>query len=262
MALNHTASSDCHFGRNQSYVRLRQQLRLLISAMSEAGPSHRTNIHDDVHHFFLESHRIATEAQFVIDSLPNADIPAVERAVRQLDSIRSILLSLNDPATTPDETEQLLHFVHYLLTPLEAFLANPPPPAHTNIPREFTDTRGRPRYILDLEHAHELHNLGNTWKGIADAMGVARQTLYSHMTAAGRSTARKEWTDITDDHLDEMVAEISLSHPFVGSSIMQGHLEAQGVHIPRSRVQESLRRVDRIGVLVRYAIVISHKNID
>ena len=87
MALNHTASSDCHFGRNQSYVRLRQQLRLLISAMSEAGPSQRANIHDDVHHFFLESHRITTEAQFVIDSLPNADISAVEHAVQQLDSI-------------------------------------------------------------------------------------------------------------------------------------------------------------------------------
>ena len=113
-----------------------------------------------------------------------------------------------------------------------------------------------------MEHAHELHNLGNTWKGIADAMGVARQTLYSHMTAAGCSTACKEWTDITDDHLDERVAEISLYNPFIGSSIIQRHLEAQGVHIPRSRVQESLQRIDRIGVLVRYAIVISHKNIN
>jgi hypothetical protein len=223
----------------------------LMSQEAHTGSFDRTNSHDAAHHFFMESHRIATEAQFIIDSLPNAEIPAVERIVRQLDSIRTILLSLNDPATTPDETEQLLQFVQYLLTPLKSFLATPPPPANSNVPREFPDTRGRSRYILDLDHAHELHQLGNTWEDIADAMGVTRQTLYNHMAHAGRSTSRKAWSDITDDDLDEKVAEISLAHPFVGSAIVQGHLEGQGVHIPRLRVQESLQRVDRIGVLVR-----------
>jgi hypothetical protein len=39
------------------------------------------------------------------------------------------------------------------------------------------------------------------------------------MVAAGHLTAHKEWTDITDD-LDEKVAEISLNHPFVSSTIV------------------------------------------
>ena len=51
--------------------------------------------------------------------------------------------------------------------------------------------------------------------------------------------------------LDEIVAEIGRQHPFIGSTIMQGHLEARGIHISRTRVQQSLRRVDAIGVLVR-----------
>jgi hypothetical protein len=202
---------------------------------AHAGHSSRTNSYDAAHHFFMESHWITTEAQFIIDSLPNVEFPAVECIVRQLDSIRTILLNLNDPATTPDETEKLLQFVYTLLTPLEAFLVTPPL-ANANVPHDFLDTRGCPQYILDLDHAHELHQLGNTWNNIASTMGVTRQMLYNHMTQADHCTALKAWTDIIND-------------------IIQGHLEAQGVHVPYLRVQENLQRVDQIGVLVRYVII-------
>lgn len=37
-----------------------------------------------------------------------------------------------------------------------------------------------------------------------------------------------------EEELDEIVAEISLSHPFVGSTIISGHLEARGIHLPKS----------------------------
>lgn len=221
----------------------------------EAGPrtTSRTDNHDAVHHFLMESHRIATEAQFIVDSLPNAEPAAVERVVHQLDAIRIILLSFDDPVTSLQETEHLISYVNFLLALLEAFLAAPPPPVNTRVPREHTNVAGRPRYTLDLNRAHELHQLGNTWKDIADAMRVVRQTLYNHMALDGRSTGRKEWSEILDEDLDQLVAEISVAHPFVGSAIVQGHLEAQGIHIPRLRVQESLRRVDAMGVLVRCA---------
>jgi hypothetical protein len=51
--------------------------------------------------------------------------------------------------------------------------------------------------------------------------------------------------------LDELVSEISLSHPFVGSTIILEHLEAWGIHLPPKQIQDSLWRVDEIGVLVR-----------
>jgi hypothetical protein len=82
-------------------------------------------------------------------------------------------------------------------------------------------------------------------------MGVTRKTLYRRLKSAGISRARREFTEITDEALDEIVAEISLFHPFVGSVIVSGHLESRGIHLPRLRVQDSLRRVDEIGVLVR-----------
>ncbi|KAJ7459642.1 hypothetical protein B0H11DRAFT_1737075 [Mycena galericulata] len=40
--------------------------------------------HDDIHNFLMEAHRISQEAQFIVDSLPNAQLPAVERVTHQL----------------------------------------------------------------------------------------------------------------------------------------------------------------------------------
>ncbi|KAJ7495549.1 hypothetical protein FB451DRAFT_1164277 [Mycena latifolia] len=52
---------------------------------------------DSVHQFVMECHKISTEAQFIMDSLPNTETPAVERVTHQLDTIRDVLLGLNDP---------------------------------------------------------------------------------------------------------------------------------------------------------------------
>jgi hypothetical protein len=46
----------------------------------------------------MESHWIATEAQFIVDSLPNTKTAAAEQVVHQLDAIRIILLSFDDPS--------------------------------------------------------------------------------------------------------------------------------------------------------------------
>jgi hypothetical protein len=201
--------------------------------------------------FFLECQHIATEAQFIIDSLPNAEEPAVERILHQLDAIRTILFNLHDPATTEADKENLIAFILHLMAPLQRHLTEPPPPVNASIPRASTSSVGRPAYILDLDRAIGLHQLGNTWEDIATAMGVTRQTLYNHMHEAGLATARRAWSDIDDEQLDELVREISFSHPYVGSKIVLGHLESRGIHLPLLRIQESLNRVDRIGVLVR-----------
>ncbi|KAJ6580515.1 hypothetical protein DFH09DRAFT_1076768 [Mycena vulgaris] len=66
-------------------------------------------------------------------------------------------------------------------------------------------------------------------------MGVVRKTLYNQMESTSRSTARKEWSYITDEDLDERVAEISLAHPFAGSTIILGHLEVTGLHVQKKR---------------------------
>jgi hypothetical protein len=75
--------------------------------------------------------------------------------------------------------------------------------------------------------------------------------MYNHMDRAGFSTDRRPFTEISDDELDEHVSAISLDHPFAGSGIIMGHLEALSIHLPSEHVQDCLRRVDALGVLVR-----------
>ncbi|KAJ6536144.1 hypothetical protein B0H19DRAFT_1270940 [Mycena capillaripes] len=174
---------------------------------------------DDVHNFLMEAHRISQESQFIVDSLPNAKQPAVEWVLHQLGAIRTILTNLDDPHSAPETIIALEAYVNGLIQPLAHFLANPPPPARSHIPLNTTGRRGHPSYQLDLDRALLLHDLGNTWEDITWAMGVSLQTLYNHMDNAGRSTARREWTEISDDELDERVAEISLLHPFYFYSV-------------------------------------------
>ncbi|KAI0059749.1 hypothetical protein BV25DRAFT_1808530 [Artomyces pyxidatus] len=56
-----------------------------------------------IHIFFMEAHQISIEAQFIIDSLPNAEYAAVERICLQLHAIRRVLVHLNDPYTSEEQ---------------------------------------------------------------------------------------------------------------------------------------------------------------
>ena len=124
----------------------------------------------------------------------------------------------------------------------------PPPAYHPSTQKLPGRGRGRPKYDLDLDRALELHDMELSWDQVAKAMGVTRQTLYNQLNASGRSTARRPFTNIGDDDLDLLIAEISDHHPLAGSVIVRGHLEAIGVHVPLNDIKDSLRRVNAIGV--------------
>lgn len=205
-----------------------------------------------IHTFYMNSHKILREANFTLLSIPNADRAAVERTTRQLEAVQTILLNLEDPYITEDERCTLIETVASFLTPLQYFLDNPPPPPSSYIPRFFTGLPGRPRYVLDLARAQCLHALGASWVRVAEAMGVARRTLYYHLEREGINPSPPPNTDISDDALDEIVAQLTLEHPFEGAGLMRGHLLARGIRLPIKRVQDSLKRVDLIGVLTRY----------
>ena len=134
---------------------------------------------------------------------------------------------------------------------LQDFLDHPPPPVANSLPRRRTGMPGRPAYRLDTDRIYLLHDLGNTWGDIAKAYGVDRKTIFNHLKQAGLTQPGREFTEISDDALDEIVSEFSSKHPFSGSGILRGFLESLDIHLPRKRVQESLKRVDTLGVLSR-----------
>ncbi|KAK6989027.1 Integrase catalytic domain-containing protein [Favolaschia claudopus] len=168
-----------------------------------------------------------------------------------LHGVHIVLLNLDDPWLSQAEIDGLIEIVLAIGSSLETFVNSPPPPHNIGTATVPPSGPGRPRYALDLDRALELHNLGNSWDAVADALGVRRLTLYNHLQRAGLSSGRLPFTTISDDELDEKISSISLLHPFAGSNIMSGHLEAIGIHVPVRRIQESLWRVDAIGVLVR-----------
>ncbi|CAB1328728.1 unnamed protein product, partial [Coregonus sp. 'balchen'] len=80
--------------------------------------------------------------------------------------------------------------------------------------------------------------------------GVSKRTIRRRMQ---QYSLRKTdlYSAVNDEELDRIVSEIHRSHPNTGYKLMRGHLNARGVHVPISRLQESLRRVNAEGVYMR-----------
>ncbi len=110
------------------------------------------------------------------------------------------------------------------------------------------------RYCLDT--VDEPWGQGASLTSIATPMGVTTRTIYNHMQAAGRTTTCCSFTQMSNEDLDDLVSEMTLNFPFVGIQIIQGHLEARGIHLPYNRIWESLHRVDKAGLLMRYVYII------
>jgi hypothetical protein len=211
---------------------------------------------DDIQQFLWASDRLMRDARFLLNSIPNVDMLAVQRVVPLLESILGILNDLEDPDLGVEDIASLTASVQGTLTPLRQYRDQPEAffPA-APLPTAPTYGPGRPMMVIDLSRTLELHTMGNSWQDVADAMGVTRQTLYYHLNQAGIPTARKPFTEISDDDLDGFVAAISLEHPLSGRQIVKGHLESLGIHLSDTRVMASLHRVDPIGVMLRCVIM-------
>ncbi|KAJ6560528.1 hypothetical protein DFH09DRAFT_1364727 [Mycena vulgaris] len=145
---------------------------------------------EDVHNFLMEAQHITQEAQFVVESLPNGEQPAVKRVTHQLSAISSILSTLNNPLSDMASAIDPIDYVEGLIRALDDFLTNPPLHPSTHIPRTAAGRPGRPAYAVNLIRALRLHDLGNTWEDISKAMGVFGETIYYYqMEREGRSTA-------------------------------------------------------------------------
>ena len=91
------------------------------------------------------------------------------------------------------------------------------------------------------------------WKSIAEFLGVSARTLSRKRIEFGIEAS---FSEITDSDLDKQVQEILQLTPYSGESYIRGSLKGRNVNVQRSRVRESLGRVDPIGrsIRKRYAI--------
>ncbi|XP_030219380.1 uncharacterized protein LOC115548716 isoform X2 [Gadus morhua] len=113
-------------------------------------------------------------------------------------------------------------------------------------------TQGPGRLAFDIPSAVLEHQVlsGLPAGQIAAMFGVSKRTIRRRMKQNGlRKTDL--YSAMSDEELDRIVSEIHRRHPNTGYKLMRGHLNARGVRVPISRLQESLRRVDAEGVYMR-----------
>ena len=125
------------------------------------------------------------EQTFKVKCWPNVDGLALRQALHLFDGIEHMLLEIEDLTIEDEDVEGLVLLIQTirppLLTHLHTFSSEPHQGPSTPDEDSNRNRAGRPRKNLDLQHAVRLHNLGNTWKCIAEAIGVSRQTQYNQL---------------------------------------------------------------------------------
>lgn len=89
-----------------------------------------------------------------------------------------------------------------------------------------------------------LLNLSSTWNEIADDLGM---TVARLLYWRGVHNFEDTRTSIADFELDGLVSEISSGNMNLGERIMLGHLTSRNISVTRTRLRESINRIDPDG---------------
>ena len=91
-------------------------------------------------------------------------------------------------------------------------------------------------------------------------MGVSRWTLYRRMRECGVSSA-SNFSPLTDEELDSKISSYITRHGgSTGQSYIICHLRSLGLRVQRSRVRESIARLDPKNSAVRWGVVVYRRN--
>lgn len=119
-------------------------------------------------------------------------------------------------------------------------------------------SRGRPRLDVSSTQLEYLLHLGFSCPQIAGLLGVSLSTIRRRMTYCNLSVS-SVYSQISDNELDKLVADIKHAFPNCGYRLMHGHLLNQGHRITQMRIRESLHRVDPDGSVLRWASTIQRR---
>ena len=66
-------------------------------------------------------------------------------------------------------------------------------------------------------------------------------------------------TDISGQELDAIIASHKDTRPNDGERILIGYLRSRNIHLPRSRIRDSIHRIDSHGIELRKLTTIRHR---
>ncbi|KAK2564589.1 hypothetical protein P5673_012050 [Acropora cervicornis] len=120
-----------------------------------------------------------------------------------------------------------------------------------NAPVHLSGRPGGPQLDINREQLEYFlfYDLGV--QDIADALSVSKSTVQRRFREYGISVS-SAMSQQTDDQLDDIVRKIKNDFPNAGYRRVDSQLRYQGIKVPKSRVRESLQRVDPEGVAQRW----------
>ena len=112
---------------------------------------------------------------------------------------------------------------------------------------------GRLAFNITKAQVESLKKTGMNWKTIVEFLGVSERTLHRRRIDYG---IESNFTEISDCDLDDQIKEILYLTPYICECCVRESLKGRNIIVQRSRVRESLGRVDAIGrrMRKRYAI--------
>ena len=85
---------------------------------------------------------------------------------------------------------------------------------------------------------------------MADLVGVSPRTIHRRMTEYGLSIS-SQYTDVTDEYLEQVLISIQKEYPWCGNRQMCGHRLARGLRVQQHRIRELQRKIDPNGAIIR-----------
>ena len=92
---------------------------------------------------------------------------------------------------------------------------------------------------------------------MASILQISRSTLYRRLQEAGINP--NDYSTLTDHQIDEIMRSLKKDHPNDGEVLIKAHLLQMGIRISRSKIRQSIHRVDHEGVVRRRSSVIRRR---
>ena len=196
---------------------------------------------------------IVSKLEELILSLTLGPDSADSVTIDELESIQGYVLVLDSVCRVPEAAIASLSSARRLLERQTR--------TETKPPLQRGDGAGRPRYEITRQQIEMFLKANFTVPSIASVLHVGKRTIERRMQEYNLSV-RAQYTDITDDKLDEIVLEIKKVNPNCGSKVLIGYLSSKGIRVPRDCVRDSLARVDPLGIAARRCQTIHRRSYD
>ena len=119
---------------------------------------------------------------------------------------------------------------------------------------EYCNRPGRPRLAITQGQLEALQrDIGFRWSDVARILCVSARTLRRRRHELGMLVEGRQFSELTDTQLDDLIRQALQVTPAAGLRMVQGYLRQRGLVVQRIRVLHALRRVDPVTSALRNA---------